>query len=276
MLAELEALTLTDIQNLYSRILATAEVSTTINSPVKEYPQMQDMINNSLSVGLPLFRPVTKQKTPSYNIYQPQTQPKTIVEANESKQAEIIQAYTFKKSENIDDIAKFAMVEFILGGGMPSRLFKDLREEQKLAYSVGAGCYHVKDTSVMALHIGTTTESPDPKEGSPENVNKALNGFNKHVNLLKTENVSQQELNDAKLIIKTSILNSIETNSDKLATIHSDSETPYDIHYTQALLDAIDKLTPDDVRAAANYIFANPPVTSIVASQKTLDTLGLK
>ena len=92
---------------------------------------------------------------------------------------------------------------------------------------------------------------------------------------MKTENVSQKELDDAKLMLKTGILNSLETNSDKLATIHSDAETPYDIHHTQALLDAIDKLTPDDIRAAANYVFAKPCVTSIVASQKTLDTLGL-
>lgn len=276
MLAQLDALTLADIQNLYSRILAMAEVSATINTPVKEYPQMQDIINGSLSFGLPMFHPVDKVKSPSYNIYQPITEAKTITEANESKQADVLQAYTFKKSENIDDIAKIMLMEHILGGGMSSRLFKDLREEQKLAYSVGSGCYNIKDTGIIELYIGTTTESHDPKEGSPENVTKALNGFNKHVNLLKTENVSQKELDDAKLMLKTGILNSLETNSDKLATIHSDAETPYDIHHTQALLDAIDKLTADDVRAAANYVFANPCVTSIVASQKTLDTLGLK
>ena len=276
MLAQLEALTLTDIQNLYSRILATAEVSTTVNTPLKEYPQMQDVINGSLSFGLPMFHPVDKLKSPSYNIYQPITEAKTITEANESKQADVLQAYTFKKSENIDDIAKIMLLEHILGGGMSSRLFKDLREEQKLAYSVGSSCYNIKDAGVIELYIGTTTESPDPKEGSPENITKALNGFNKHVNLLKTENVSQKELDDAKLMLKTGILNSLETNSDKLATIHSDTETPYDIHHTQALLEAIDKITPDDVRAAANYMFANPPTTSIVASKKTLDTLGLK
>ena len=276
MLAQLDALTLADIQNLYSKILSTAEVTAAINAPVNEYPQMQDMINTSLSYGLPTFKPVDKQKSDSFNIYTPIAQAKTIVEANESKQADLVQAYTYKKTENVDDIAKIQVLEFILGGGMSSRLFKDLREEQKLAYSVGSTNYFVKDTGVIELYIGTTTESPDPKEGSPENINKALNGFNKHVNSLKTTNVSNEELENAKLMIKTCILSCLETNLDKLSAIHDDAETPYDIQFTQSLLAAIDKVTADDVRAAANYIFANPPTTSIVASQKTLDTLGLK
>ena len=276
MLAQLDKLTLTDVQNLYSRILSSAEVTTTINAPVKEYPQMQDIINGSLSYGLPIFKPVDKQKSQSYNIYTPITQAKTIVEANENKQADLVQSYTYKKTENVDDIAKIQVMEFILGGGMSSRLFKDLREEQKLAYSVGSTNYHVKDTGVIELYIGTTTESENPKEGSPENITKSLNGFNRHINALKTSNVTEQELENAKLMLKTCILSCLETNLDKLSAIHDDAETPYDIQFTQALLEAIDKVTADDVKAAANYVFANQPITSIVASQKTLDTLGLK
>lgn len=276
MLAQLEGLTLADIQNLYSKILSTAEVTTTINAPVKEYPQMQDVINGSLSYGLPMFKPVDKQRSQSYNIYTPITEAKTIVEANESKQADLVQSYTYKKTENVDDVAKIQVMEFILGGGMSSRLFKDLREEQKLAYSVGSTIYNVKDTGVIELYIGTTTESPDPKEGSPENITKSLNGFNKHVNTLKTTNVSEKELENAKLMLKSCILTCLETNLEKLSAIHDDAETPYDIQFTQKLLEAIDKVTVDDIRAAANYVFANPPITSVVASQKTLDTLGLK
>lgn len=276
MLAELEVLTLADIQNLYARIMSTAQVSATINSPIKEYPQLEKEINNNLSVGLPTFKPITKQHSSSYNIYQPTTEAKTLVQANESKQADVVQAYTFKKSQNIDDIAKIAITKYILGGGMSSRLFKDLREDQKLAYSVGATIDSVKDTVVVELYIGTTTESPDPKEGSPENITKALNGFNKHVNTLKNENVTQKELDDAKLKIKTSILDGLETSMDKISNIHDNAKTVYDVQYTEALLDAIDRVNADDVRAAANYMFANPPITSIVASQKTLDTLNLK
>lgn len=276
MLAQLEALTLADIQNLYTRIMSNAQVTATINSPTKEYPQMENEINNILSIGLPTFKPVTKQHSSSYNIYQPTTKSKTIVKANESKQADVVQGYTFKKSQNINDIAKIAITKYILGGGMSSRLFKDLREDQKLAYSVGATMDSVNDTVIIELYIGTTTESPDPKEGSPENITKALNGFNKHINLLKNENVTQKELDDAKLNIKTSILDGLETNMDKVSDIHANSKTIYDIHYTKALLEAIDRVNVDDVRAAANYMFANPPITSIVASQKTLDTLNLK
>lgn len=275
-LMELEALTLADIQNLYARILNSSQAHATINAPIKEYPYLQDTYNYGLTQGLPTFKPVTTEKANGYNIYKPITTSKIVAKAEENTQAYITQAYTFKESENVDDIAKIDLLNIILGKGMSSRLFTDLREKEKLAYRVRSELDSEKDTGVMLLSISTTTESDDPKEGSPENAKKALEGFNRNVQLLKTTNVSQKELEDAKVKLKTEILNNFETSIDKTITTHVTSASPYGIRYIQEKIDAIDKVTIDDIRAAANYVFANQPVTSIVASQKTLDALNLK
>ena len=274
-LKELDALTITDIQNLYVRILSTSQAHTTINTPTKEYPYLQDIFNYGLSQGLPTFKPFTTEKTAAYNIYKPITEAKIIAEAEENTQADITQAYTFKESENIDDIAKIDLLNIILGDGMSSRLFTDLREKEKLAYSVHSGLDSEKDTGIMFLSIKTTTESDDPKEGSPENARKAIEGFNRNVNLLKTTNVSQKELDDAKIKLKTEILNNFETHTDKTVVVHGCVESPYGLKCKQEKLAAIDRITVDDIRAAANYVFAHQPITSIVAGQKTLDALNL-
>ena len=275
-LKQLEALTLTDIQNVYSKLISTSQASATITAPFEQKPYLKDIFNNELSIGLPVFKPFTKQKGDSYKIYSPNTEAKILTAVEDNSQADICQAYKFKKTKNINDIAKIELLNIILGGGMSSRLFTDLRENKKLAYSVGSATLNEKDTDSIILHIGTTTDSPNPNEGSPENLTKALNGFQENINKLKTENVSAKELEDAKTKYKTQILNSFETSTDKTSSFSASKYSPYDINYWSKIFDAIDNVTIDDIRSAANFVFANPPITSIVASQNTLDSLGLK
>ena len=275
-LKQLEALTLTDIQNVYSKLISTSQASATITAPFEQKPYLKDIFNNELSIGLPVFKPFTKQKGDSYKIYSPNTEAKILTAVEDNSQADICQAYKFKKTKNINDIAKIELLNIILGGGMSSRLFTDLRENKKLAYSVGSATLNEKDTDSIILHIGTTTDSPNPNEGSPENLTKALNGFQENINKLKTENVSAKELEDAKTKYKTQILNSFETSTDKTSSFSASKYSPYDINYWSKIFDAIDNVTVDDIRSAANFVFANPPITSIVASQNTLDSLGLK
>ncbi len=272
-LQQIDKLTLADVQNLYLKIMNTSQVTAALSAPINENPQLQDIFHSSLSCGFPSFKPVN---IPVYNSYKPITEAKIVTAAEENSQASVSQAYTFKKTGNIEDTAKIKLLNIILGTGMSSRLFKDLRDNEKLAYSVHSNYDSDKDTGIIYLSIGTTTESPDPNEGSPENITKSLNGFDRNINLLKTTNVSQQELSNAKIALKTKILNGLESDKDKLYDFHSSTYSAYGLNYNISMLDAIDKITVDDIRATANYIFQNPPVTSIVASQNTLDTLGLK
>ena len=124
----------------------------------------------------------------------------------------------------------------------------------------------------IILDIDTSTES---EGASPDNINKALEGFDKNVNRLKTEYVSQEELSAMKAQLKTIIINGLESNSSRETMLNTCKNSPYGMaHYTK-LLDAIDKVTVEDIMATANYVFANPPITSIVASEKTLKEIGL-
>lgn len=276
-LQQLDKLTLQDIQNLYSLIISTSKVNATIIAPLEEKPYLTDIFNNELSQNLPVFQPVQMPKSQSYNIYSPNTEAKILTVPVEQTQAEILQAYKYKKPENVDDIAKIELLNNILGGAgnMSSRLFTDLRENKKLAYHTGSEIISKKDTSAIILDISTTTESPDFKEGSPENAKTALEGFERNINLLKNSYVSQDELEHAKIKYKTDILNNLESNIDKISSYILTTDSPYGINYYQELLNAIDRVTVEDIKAAANYIFANPPITSIAASKNTLKALNL-
>ena len=275
-LEELDKLTLNEVNNLYSKILSTAQVQAVMNAPVDINPNLSNMFNYELSADMPIFKPFSQDKNQNYNIFEENKEETVIAVSREQSQAEIIQGYKFKESKNAEDIAKIELLNLILGaGGMSSRLFLDLRENQKLAYSVGSNLSREKDTQVLCLRIGTTTDSPDPKEGSPENIKKALDGFKRNVELLKTQNVTDKELENAKTIYKTRILDFFETNMSKTIVMENANLSCYGKNYYEKLFEAVDKITPDDIRAAANYVFKNPPVTSIAASKKTLNSIDL-
>ena len=274
-LQELEALTLEDIKNLYSQIMSDSQVHASLIADIEQKPYLQDTFNNELSIGMGTYKPYSLQKTSSYNIYQPNTEPKILKKADERIQAEVVSAYTYPKTENIDDIAKIKALNTILGGSMSSRLFKRLREQDKLAYFTNSYTISNKNAGAILLNIETSTDPSNTQEGSPENITKALNGFNEIVNDLKSKNVSEEELQNAKAKLKTEILDRLEANADRIDFYGNKKDSFYGIKYNEELFKAIDRLTVDDIRAAANYVFKNPPVTSIVASQKTFDELNI-
>ena len=274
-LKQLEQLTLSDVQNLYNRILSTSQCEVTCTMPVEEKPYMGNILNNELSAGLPMFQQAQINRSLNTQTYVPNKEARTIAVAEENAQAQILQTYTFPKSMNIDDMVKIDLLNTILGRGMSSRLFTSLREQEKLCYHVSSYQSGKNNTGEINLVIETTTDPETKGEGSPENATKAINAFNKNVHMLKTELVSEQELKQAKTKLKTMILNSREANADTNEHMHSARNSAYGIKHIETLYAAIDKMTVQDIQAAANYVFKNPPLTSIVASKKTLDALNL-
>ena len=244
-----------------------------LTAPTDRNPILENIFTfNLMSTPAPtkLFR-AGLNKTYSEN-----ATPKTLCYAEDNIQANVLRAYKFKRTGNIDDKAKISLLNVILGGGMNSRLFLDLREKQKLAYSVGTGIEGIGDTEYINFGITTTTNNPNDPKSSPENITKALEGFDKHIDLIKTEPVSEKELESAKLILKNDLLEETETRISKTVLLSESKNSFYGKEELKQFLDAIDKVTPEDIRACAKYVFAQAPITSIVASKNTLNALNLQ
>ena len=274
-LAELDALTLADIQNLYSRIMANSQCEVTCATNIDEKPYMQDILNRELSTGLPVFQSAIINREANTKLYSPNTTAKIITDVEQRAQAEIIQAYTFPESYNAEDEVKIKLLNIILGEGMSSRLFTSLREKEKLCYSVRSRLSYKNDTGIIKLSTATTTDPETKGEGSPENAIKAINAFNQNVEDLKTKGVTEEELKQAKTKLKTNILNNREANADITSQMHDFRNSAYGFKHLEETFRLIDEITVEDLKATANFVFKNPPVTSIIASKKTLDELNL-
>ena len=76
----------------------------------------------------------------------------------------------------------------VLGRGMSSRLFKEVRERRGLAYSVGSAVSRHSDTGILAISAGV----------SPENVREAVRVILEELDKLAQEPVGQDELTKAR------------------------------------------------------------------------------
>jgi len=95
----------------------------------------------------------------------------------------------------------------VLGGGMSSRLFQNIREKRGLAYSVFSGLSGFRDAGCLSVYAAT----------SLENARQVLGLILEEFHQLKSEAISGQELQHAKDYLKGSLLLSLETTGSRMA-----------------------------------------------------------
>lgn len=265
LLKEIKNITLDEVKELHQNLLKDSQLQVAISGPFKN-EFFKNNVEEELSKELPQFKPFEVKKTTSFK---PLEKAEVVTVPHYKSQAEIITGYKFKIEDNSPQkMIRYSLLNIILGSTAPSRLFNDLRENQKLAYHVKSFIeYNDNDTGVCNLYIKTTTDS----KNTYKNIEKSINGFEKHVRKLVNEKVSSEELENAKLVLKNRILNDNETTSNKNSTLLSNIQTETGIDLTNKLLEIVDNINVQDIQDAANEIFSNPPVCSIAAKQEALD-----
>ncbi len=267
-LEDLQTLTLDDVKNLYNAIMTNSKASIAVTAPFNRKPELNNI----------LFKNIASYK--KFNVYKPEelldkyvpnTETKVLTDTDNKNQAEIIEAFKFRRGNNLKDDICLALLNTIFGGNASSRLFNDLREQQKLAYHVRSNFKITDNTGIFYLKIGTTTENKDTNEISYDNLQKSIDGFNKHIQKIKTEKVTEEELNNAKLNLKNSILNMNNTYGSQTDRLLYNLNTPYGISRDNQALQMVDSITADDIYNTANYVFSGKPIYSIVATENTLN-----
>ena len=146
-----------------------------------------------------------------------------------------------------------------------------MREKEKLAYHVRSNYNTNDDIGTFTLKIGTTTENKETCEQSFDNVKKSIEGFNRNIDRMKTEKVSEEELNNAKLYFKNHILNDNHSYGGRNANLVLGVNSPYGALIDNKIFEEIDKITVDDIYNCANYVFSNKPTYSILATENTIN-----
>lgn len=152
------------------------------------------------------------------------------------------------------DYATLQVIDSLLGAGMSSRLFKNLRDKDGLAYQLGSQYSPNVLKGAFIVYIGT----------NPENLNYAQSRMLEEVFRLKKEFVGSKELQEAKDKLLGHYIIGQETNLDKATTIGwfeaSGRGYKFDDQYAQL----INSVTESDIIEVANKYFNNNYVLSIV------------
>ncbi len=139
----------------------------------------------------------------------------------------------------------FYLLSTILGAGMSSRLFQNIREKQGLAYAVYSGLSSFRDTGCLSVFAGT----------SLENVGRVVGSIVREFRDLKQQRVDDEELRRAKDHLKGSLLLSLESSSSRMSNLAR--QELYFGGYTppQETILNIDRVTADEVQALACSVF---------------------
>jgi predicted Zn-dependent peptidase len=133
----------------------------------------------------------------------------------------------------------------ILGGGMSSRLFQEIRENRGLAYSVYSYLPAYIDTGLVVVYAGTNESS------FQEVIELILKEFSR----LKTKPFKNGEIETAKEQLKGNLLLSLES-SDNLMTRLAKNEIYFESYLpVERILKGIDEVGEEEVRSLASNIF---------------------
>ena len=133
----------------------------------------------------------------------------------------------------------------LLGGGMSSRLFQNIRERQALAYAVFSELNPYRDTGCLSIYAGTSTES----------ARKVVASIMKEFQQLKQDRVPDEELRRAKDHLKGSLMLSLESTSSRMSNLARQEMYFARFFSLDELVESIEMVTADDVRRIAATFF---------------------
>jgi len=138
-----------------------------------------------------------------------------------------------------------AVMNNLLGGGMSSRLFQNIREKLGLAYAVFSELTPYSDAGMMTVYAGTARET----------VGQVIDLIVKEFRDLKESPVSEEELLRAKNHLKGSLMLSLESTSARMSNL-ARQELYFGRFYSlDEILQSIGAVTRDDVQSLAQEFF---------------------
>ena len=139
------------------------------------------------------------------------------------------------------------LLNAILGGGMSSRLFQNIREKQGLVYAVFSELNLYRDAGCLEIYAGC----------SPQSARKVIDSIMHEFRALKSEPVSAEELRRSKDHLKGSLMLSLESTSSRMANLARQHIFFNRFFTLDELLRSIEGVTAEQVHQVANEFF-NP------------------
>jgi predicted Zn-dependent peptidase len=137
----------------------------------------------------------------------------------------------------------------MLGGGMSSRLFIEVRERRGLCYYVGTSRELYHDVGSLVTQAGVSVNKGKIKQ--------AIEIILKEHSAITQGKIKDGELERAKELIKGRFILSLEDSSHVASFYGTQKILENDIQSPESLMQAIEKVTKDDIVSVASDIIRN-------------------
>jgi predicted Zn-dependent peptidase len=163
------------------------------------------------------------------------------------KSLEQVQLCVGVPSHPISDEKRYVsyVLNTVLGGGMSSRLFQKVREEQGLVYSIYSDLNPYRDTGCLAIYAGTSLES------TRNVVDSVLAEFRE----LKSEMIAADELRRAKDQLKGSLMLSLESSTSRMSNLARQEMYFKRFFSLDETINQIESVKAEEVAEMANFLF---------------------
>ena len=153
-----------------------------------------------------------------------------------------------------EDRWSLAVLNHVLGGGIASRLFQEVRERRGLAYSIWSERTHYDDIGSLAVNVGT----------APEHAREVLELVHGELNRLGDGGITARELSVARGHLRAETVLSLEDSGARMSRVGSSLLLHGHVLDVDDLLARVDAVTVEDVATVAATLAAEPRTLSVV------------
>jgi len=146
------------------------------------------------------------------------------------------------------------LLNVILGGGMSSRLFQEIREKRGLAYAVSSGHIGYSETGMFNIYAGCSTE----------NVGEVLSIIREQLGAITTSGITEEELARAAGHVRGSLVLSMEEPGAQMSHLGKSELCLGEILTTEEMIARVDAVTLHDVKEVAGAVLGSSPWSLVV------------
>lgn len=201
----------------------------------------------------------SQRERAAYSAYKEQPAHRLYVETKDTEQAHLCLALP---GLSLFHPGRFTLdlLNVILGGGMGSRLFTEIRDKLGLAYSIHSYAEHFLDSGSVTVSAGV----------DPKNLSTVIKAILEQLSLLR-ETVPESELSKAKELSKGRLLLSMEDSRSVASWVGGQEILTERILSIDQVVSIIDAITADELKQLARELLVGSQLRLAVVGRVTED-----
>jgi predicted Zn-dependent peptidase len=171
----------------------------------------------------------------------------------ETEQAHICWGVSTMNAHHEDRFV-LAIIDSVLGGGMASRLFQEIREKKGLAYAVYSFHALYQDTGQFTVYAGTR----------PNNAEQVIRLIQAEAERMKAQGITPDELFRAKESIKGHLVLGLESTRNRMTRLGKNEATGGEILSVDEVVRRVDGVADADIKRVAHEVLSQEKVLAVI------------